>query len=175
MIQRRTYAIQQSYFLNDHWLKSKHSDLLWTVINSTDIGKLQLKCYASITSAKTVNDVYLSFLSWEQLTFENVEDVCITCVSSPPGVYKIFPSEPIPLHISILLGNHKKVKEFLCRFCSVAKICVVIPEKKKGRSSRPWKPFCKSTFLHGSWFCLLNNTHSDLGKSRGLGTNLQEK
>lgn len=56
------------------------SNLLWTVINSTDIRKLQLKWYALITSAKTIDGVYLSILSWEQLTFENVEDIYLTCV-----------------------------------------------------------------------------------------------
>lgn len=58
------------------------SNLLWTVINSIDIGKLQLKWYALITSAKTIDSVYLSILSWERLTFENVEDIYITCVLS---------------------------------------------------------------------------------------------
>lgn len=61
-------------------LNQSTSNLLKSVINSTDIGKLQLKWYALITSAKTIDDVYLRVLSWEQLTFENMEDIYITCV-----------------------------------------------------------------------------------------------
>lgn len=82
------------------------SNLLWNIINSTDIGKLQFQWYALITSVKTIDDVYLSVFSWEQLTFENVK-IFTSPVSSPPGVYKIFPSVIELLKTSILFRDHK--------------------------------------------------------------------
>lgn len=134
------------------------SNLLWTVINSTDIGKLQLKWYALITSAKTIDDVYLSILSWEQLTFENVEDI-----------YKIFPAETKPLKTSILSKNHKQIKAFICSFYSEARICEVTAERIHN-VTRTTKTLLKHFSL---WLMILfNHAQSDLEKSRALGANL---
>lgn len=133
------------------------SNLLWTVINSTDIGKLQLKWYALITSAKTIDDVYLSILSWEQLTFENVEDI-----------YKIFPTETKPLKTSILSKNHKQIKAFICSFYSEARICEVTAERIHN-VTRTTKTLLKHFSL---WLMILLNAQSDLEKSRALGATL---
>ena len=112
-----------------------------------------------ITSAKTIDDVYLSILSWEQLTFENVEDI-----------YKTFPSETKPLKTSILSKNHKQIKAFICSFYSEARIREVTAERIH-KVTRATKTLLKKHFSL-CLMILLNNAQSDLEKSRALGANL---